>query len=128
MTGGELLRLRVDRSGDGTHVVVRAEGELDIATAPTLRTCIEAVLQLGSDVILDLAGVVFIDVSGIRVLVAASRRAAALDAYFRVQPSSRVVTRALGVTNALSLLRANTPPSVTGVRRLSLASPVANGS
>jgi anti-anti-sigma factor len=127
MRGGELLRLKVTRGFDGTQVIIHAEGEIDIATAPTLRACIEAVLKLGSDVVLDLGGIEFIDVSGIRVIAAAFHRADALDAYFRVQPSSRVVTRILGAANALKLLRSGTPRSLGGAPGLSLTPPLAKG-
>lgn len=61
----ELLELSVE----GSHIT--ATGEIDAHTAPTLA---DAITAAGSDVRLDLAGVEFVDSSGLRVLIDAHQR------------------------------------------------------
>lgn len=56
-------------TSEGARVV--ASGEIDAHTAPSLDAAIQAA---GSDVVLDLSGVEFVDSSGLRVLVDAHRR------------------------------------------------------
>jgi anti-anti-sigma factor len=84
VTGGRLIRVPgavvadyltvgMRRSGDAT--VLRVVGELDLATAPELREAIDRVRQSSELLVLDLAAVEFIDVSGLRVLVTACREA-----------------------------------------------------
>lgn len=62
-----------DRDGCA-HLTLR--GELDLATAPELEQLVNERLDAGSDVVVDLRGLEFMDSSGIRVLVAAHARAA----------------------------------------------------
>jgi anti-anti-sigma factor len=62
-----------DRDGRA-HLTLR--GELDLATAPELEHIVNDRLDAGSDVVVDLRGLEFMDSSGIRVLVAAHARAA----------------------------------------------------
>jgi anti-sigma B factor antagonist len=59
----------------GEPPVLRVEGEIDMATADQLRTALSNALSDDATVVVDMAGVTFIDVSGIRVLLetAASR-------------------------------------------------------
>ncbi len=63
----------VDIDDDGVIVV---RGEVDMAAGPLLDNAIEA-RELDDPVVLDLGGVEFIDSSGLRRLLGASRRAAA---------------------------------------------------
>ena len=58
---------------DGTSVLV-ASGEIDIATAPVLQ---ESLAALDGRVAVDLAGVVFLDSTGISVLVREQKRISA---------------------------------------------------
>ena len=54
----------------GEPVVVTVRGEVDLATAPELESCVSRALEgAPSAVILDLAALNFIDSSGLRVLV-----------------------------------------------------------
>ena len=66
--GVPALRTSVTRSG--RRVVVRAAGELDLATAPLLR---RAIVSAGSpgplDVVVDLSGVTFVDAAGLGALL-----------------------------------------------------------
>lgn len=61
--------------------VVTVEGELDVATAPRLRTGVAALaLAPGGLLVVDLAGVTFCDSSGISALIAARNVAEAAGA------------------------------------------------
>src|SRR3954454_14178033 len=59
---------------EGLAVVV-PRGELDIATAPDLKQAVDARMDAGQDVVVDLRELDFMDSSGLRVLVAAHTRA-----------------------------------------------------
>jgi anti-anti-sigma factor len=57
----------------GEPVVVTVRGEVDLATAPQLEASVTQVFTTDAgSVVLDLAGMTFIDSSGLRVLVALS--------------------------------------------------------
>lgn len=58
----------------GTPALVRPAGDVDLATAPELRSVLLTRVGPG-DTVLDLAGVPFLDSTGISVLVAAHRAA-----------------------------------------------------
>ena len=55
------------------HLTLR--GELDLATAPELEELVNARVDAGQEVVVDLRDLEFMDSSGIRVLVAAHARA-----------------------------------------------------
>ena len=62
----------------GNHDVVTVSGEVDIASAPSLRETLLSVLADGThELVIDLDQVTFLDSTGIGVLVAAFRRASA---------------------------------------------------
>lgn len=104
-TGGPLLQARVSRSG--TTVTVRLRGELDLATAGELRSCLAPVI--GSQpppvkVVLDLEAVTFLDASGIAALLTARR---ALDAHggrLVLRSPSRLVRRVMRVLDLEGVL------------------------
>ena len=58
----------VETDEDMGSVVVRATGEIDVATAPQVEGQLLAIIDSGSAVVLDLHGVTFIDSSGLRTL------------------------------------------------------------
>jgi anti-sigma B factor antagonist len=81
-------------------VVASVRGEVDIATAPILRS---ALMDAGapSPLTVDLAGVTFIDASGLRVLVGAAGRARRDGGELVLRDPSRGLLRVLGVTGLL---------------------------
>ena len=71
----DAANFRVDTTpGDGRADLVVA-GEIDIATAPLLRSDLHRIIQSGvSEVTIDMAGVDFIDSAGLGVLIGAVGR------------------------------------------------------
>jgi anti-sigma B factor antagonist len=68
--------LTVKKAADGERVVLFLHGEIDMASAPILeRELIAAESTRVRTIVLDLAGVEFMDSSGIRALLAAKLRA-----------------------------------------------------
>ena len=68
-----LLEITIERT-DGEVAVVLA-GEIDVAMAPRLESCLADLRERGErTVIVDLAGVTFIDSTGLHVLVSANNR------------------------------------------------------
>jgi anti-sigma B factor antagonist len=60
--------------GDAT-TIVRATGEVDLATSPQLREALDRTIASGTPIVrLDMTGVTFLDSSGISVLVDAQQR------------------------------------------------------
>ena len=69
---------------DGASVV-SVSGEVDVATAPAVRDCLDQVIDRDrGPVIVDLAGVTFIDSTGLGVLIGARQRCAEDDRDLRV--------------------------------------------
>jgi len=68
------LQITTREQADGTRIELA--GELDIATAPQLEQALEPLLaQATEDLVLDMRGVTFLDSSGLRVVLVASRTA-----------------------------------------------------
>jgi anti-anti-sigma factor len=57
---------------EGTPVVLHVTGELDIATADQLREALDGALARDGSFVLDLAGVSFVGVAGLRVILEAA--------------------------------------------------------
>lgn len=95
--GNGALSLDVSTSERGTTVHVH--GELDFATAPLLEAAIERlVAEPAGDVRLDLAGVPFIDSSGVAALIRGDRRLQTVGARLRLaRPTERVLRTFLAV-------------------------------
>ncbi|HEU4426854.1 MAG TPA: STAS domain-containing protein [Pilimelia sp.] len=87
----------------GIRVVVA--GEIDTSTAADLEDQLTAAIGLGQPtVVVDLAGVTFLDSSGVAELVAAYHRAADAGVSVRVANCSIMVRRVLEVTGVWKAL------------------------
>ena len=54
---------------------LRLEGELDLSSAPMLRTCLSGLIEAGArHVVVDVGALRFVDASGIRAIAAEARR------------------------------------------------------
>lgn len=89
-----LLNISVVHTHETT--VLRVSGEVDMATAPQLReAALDALRTAPGLLVLDLAGVSFMDSTGIFVLLASQRRAEALGFRFALCRVPRRVQRVL---------------------------------
>jgi anti-anti-sigma factor len=92
----DFISVEVDDDG-----VIFVTGDVDIAGGPILEA---ALLQRENDrpVVVDLAGVSFIDSSGLRSLLAASLRAHQRDTFLSLRNVGPEVQRLLEITNTAS--------------------------
>jgi anti-sigma B factor antagonist len=68
------VELGIETSRRGATDVVAVTGDVDIQTAPQLRECLDALVAAGcTAAVVDLAGVNFLDSSGLGVIIAAQR-------------------------------------------------------
>lgn len=91
--------LSIESSDSG----IRATGEIDAHTAPTLAAALEAA---GTDVRLDLSAVAFVDSSGLRVLIDAHQRLVETGGALTIVSPSEPVMRLFeisGVRDYLSI-------------------------
>ena len=85
-------------TGHGGEVVVRVGGEIDATSAPLLEHGLdEAIDSYSSDVVIDLAGVSFMDSTGLGVLVRARLRLDDARRSTRIAHPSHPVVRLLGI-------------------------------
>ena len=81
-------------------LVVRVSGEIDIASASTLREeLLGAIRRHGARLALDLSGVTFMDCADISALLPAHRHARLDDGWVRVAPASRRARTILMLTD-----------------------------
>jgi anti-sigma B factor antagonist len=96
----EPLTIEVGDEGSDTVFVLR--GELDPHTAPDLRNEIDRVLEAGrSRLVLDLAGITFIDSSGLRVVISAHKDTVERGGGLVLRSPSPTTRRLLDITGLL---------------------------
>lgn len=92
---------------------VFAVGEIDLATGPRLTDALRGAQARAQRVVLDLSGTTFIDAGGVRILLAADRRACAASGTFAIARPTSLVQRVLqlvGADRSLVILRHGVPP------------------
>lgn len=77
-------RFSVVSSAGAHHVVLIAAGDLDLASAERLRGALDRWLTSAGTVVVDCAGVGFIDSTGLRTLLEASAKASESGIRFRL--------------------------------------------
>lgn len=85
-------------------IVLHAEGEVDMTTAPMLGDAIGAAYRVGPRVIVDLGGLRHLDGSGIHALEDASRAHPARFVVVGSTPDVRRLFDILGLTNTLPVV------------------------
>jgi anti-sigma B factor antagonist len=98
------LTISVDQ--EGTNAVVRLTGRVDVDSSPDLRDRLRSLLSekaLPQTVIVDLAGVSYIETSGAATLIEALRIARHHHTNFRLQGLGGAVLRLFEVTGVLAL-------------------------
>lgn len=78
--------------------VVAASGSLDIATAQEFESAVQQALADGSDVVVDLSGVVLCDSTGLGSMVRLHRRAQAAGVSLSLHHPQRAVADVLAMT------------------------------
>lgn len=102
-----LLRAGFHAEADAAagSVVVRLQGELDMATAPLLSRALDTALDARPNILaLDLRDLTFVDSTGIRVLITACRRAGGQGSSFVLRDPRRPVLKALRLTGVDRLM------------------------
>ncbi|MFF8605664.1 STAS domain-containing protein [Streptomyces sp. NPDC015346] len=95
------------RHTDGTLAVISVVGEIDIHTAPTLRTgALDVIAQGHPRLILDLAGVAFCDSSGFNALIGILRCAQGASGSLALAAVPDRLTRMLDLTGVSTLMPA----------------------
>jgi anti-anti-sigma factor len=102
MHSPDLLRVTVEPLEDAR--LIRAAGELDMSSVPTLRHQLEAAREDGVTALLDLSAVTFIDSTGLHLLLDASRGGGRTDWSFCIVRSSTAVQRLIEITQTSDLL------------------------
>ena len=93
------LECEIGNAGPGEALVVSVRGEVDLSTAPDLESCVRGSLDgAGTSVVLDLAGLSFIDSSGLRVLVSLSNDARSNGASLVLRNVPRQAQRVMDIT------------------------------
>jgi anti-sigma B factor antagonist len=90
----------------GDTLCVEVVGELDLATAPRLASCLRDLRGRAATVAVDLAGVTFIDLSGLRVLLDAQLDTPNQDGHVRIAEPGRAYGRLLALTQTTHRLQA----------------------
>lgn len=99
--------------------VLRAQGELDIATVPAVLEASASLVAGATGVVLDLSDVTFFDSSGVRLVDRLSRDAARAGARYRlVAPSGSTARRVLELVGlAAALADEDLPTALAAVAR-----------
>jgi anti-sigma B factor antagonist len=103
-----------EEEGPSGERVVRVHGELDIATAGNLERAVLRPREPGEQVVLDLAGLRFMDSTGLRVLMRArsEARAGRWDLYLRNIPAN--VQRLFSISGVQDAVPQQPPPDLAG--------------
>jgi anti-anti-sigma factor len=99
-------QLTIDVRPEADRVIIRLEGELDMASGPLLQSAIAgAELDAKAMVVLDLEALQFMDSTGLRILLSLRERAIEHRQEFAVTPGTQQVQRLLSLTGVASHLR-----------------------
>lgn len=91
---------------DGGRAVLRPEGRLDLVSAARLRAAVEEAVTAGHrSVVVDLAGVAFIDSSGLGMLVAGLKHARQAGGELRIAAPGDQVRTVLSLTRLERVLQ-----------------------
>ncbi|HEY1973146.1 MAG TPA: anti-sigma factor antagonist [Pseudonocardia sp.] len=106
----------LDQSEQDGARILRAAGEIDIISAPTLRDVLLPAVAAAPLVVLDLSDVTFLGSSGLAVLVEARDHARQGDRELRLVCTTRIVLRALEATGLreLFVVAGDVPSALAG--------------
>ncbi len=105
----EHLRVEVRREAD--RVVLRLDGELDLASSTILERALEAAdVTQAPLLVLDLDELSFVDSTGLRVILLAHEAARNREQEFAITPGSAQVQRLLSITSVAEHMRVIASP------------------
>jgi anti-anti-sigma factor len=97
---GAQQHLQVDAKGKDDRVVLRLNGELDLASSAILEHALEdAEIAAAPLLVLDLDELKFVDSTGLRVILLAQEKSRARGQEFAITPGSPQVQRLLSITS-----------------------------
>lgn len=91
--------LQIVEVQDLGRIRVRLRGELDLASAPLLGETLRRLRERGESVLLDLDELAFIDMSGLRAVLAAAEKASGENGAFAVTEGSSQVRRLIALVD-----------------------------
>jgi anti-anti-sigma factor len=92
--------LLIGVSSEGERVVLRLDGELDLASVPTLEHAVEgAALDDASELVFDLRGLEFIDSTGLRAILLQDKRSTERGQTFALVRGPEQVQRLMNMTH-----------------------------
>ena len=98
--------LAVKRSRSDGYDVLTVEGELDIATAPRMIAALnEAIADMAAPLVVDLTRVVFMDSTGLALLMNARRRVVRLGHGFAIVCPTGPIARVFEIADMVESLR-----------------------
>lgn len=98
------LGISVDDSAP-TRGVLTLTGELDLASAGAVATCLTALVNDGKDVVVDMTGLQFIDSSGLGALITAHVRAVREGRAITLRSPGHNVAKVIRITGLDNVLR-----------------------
>ena len=106
--------LLIDVSRTGERVVLRLDGELDLAGVPQLEGAVENALVDGAtEIVLDLRGLEFVDSTGLRAILAQEERSVELGQTFALVRGPEQVQRLMHMTGVDEHLKIIASPEET---------------
>jgi anti-sigma B factor antagonist len=97
-SGGE-VELSVVTRREGVHTVISVTGEIDVYTAPTLRERLNELIAEGEyHLVVDMAGVDFLDSTGLGVLVGGLKRARSHDGTLQLVCDQEKILKVFRIT------------------------------
>jgi anti-sigma B factor antagonist len=98
--------LAVKRSTSDGHDVLSVEGELDIATAPRMLAALnDALAEIARPLVIDLSRVVFMDSTGLALLINARRRVRRLGQGFAIACPQGPISRVFEIADMVERLQ-----------------------
>lgn len=113
---GVVEQLRIESRNEHGRLVMRLDGELDMASAPLLQAALEdAAADTTSTLVLDLEQLRFMDSTGLRIILLARSRWQSRGQELALTTGSRQVQRLLAVSGVGEHLRViSTPDELLG--------------